>query len=300
VSTNPTLSVDVSDPNGDSMDVSFYDASDDSLIGTDTGVVSGGTASVTWGSLSEGTTYSWYAVANDGSDSTTSSTWSFTTNYAPDTIINPSPVDGATGVSTSPTLSVDVSDPDGDSMDISFYDASDDSLIGTDTGVVSGGTASVTWGSLSEGTMYSWYAVANDGSTSTTSSTWSFTSFLDIPIWDQTPTDQILEFGEALLYDLNASDLSGIALYWINETSNFNIDSNGVITNNGALAVGEYTVEIRAFDPSDNYCTAIITITVKVPDTPLPEIPGYNIIFLICTISIISLMVTRKQIKKKH
>ena len=55
MTTNPTLSVDVSDPDGDSMNVSFYDASDDSLIGTDIGVVSGGTAIVSWGSLSEGT-----------------------------------------------------------------------------------------------------------------------------------------------------------------------------------------------------------------------------------------------------
>ncbi len=61
------------------MDVSFYDASDGSLIGTDSSVASGNTASVTWSGLSYSTTYSWYAVADDGSATTTSSTWQFTT-----------------------------------------------------------------------------------------------------------------------------------------------------------------------------------------------------------------------------
>ncbi len=181
VSTSPTLSVDVSDSDGDSMDVSFYDASDGSLIGTDSSVASGSTASVTWSGLAYNTTYDWYTVADDGSATTTSSTWQFTTeeettNSAPDAPTNPSPSDGATGVSTSPTLSVDVSDPDGDSMDVSFYDASDGSLIGTDSSVASGNTASVTWSGLSYSTTYSWYAVADDGSATTTSSTWQFTT----------------------------------------------------------------------------------------------------------------------------
>jgi hypothetical protein len=56
------------------MDVSFYNADDDSLIGTDTDVVSGGTASVTWNDLSYNTTYSWYTIADDGSAITQSST----------------------------------------------------------------------------------------------------------------------------------------------------------------------------------------------------------------------------------
>ena len=95
-------------------------------------------------------------------------------NTAPDAPSNPNPSDGATGVSVDPTLSVDVSDPDGDTMDVNFYDASDDSLIGSETGVSSGGTASVEWTGLSYDTSYSWYAVADDGSVTTQSSTWSF------------------------------------------------------------------------------------------------------------------------------
>lgn len=74
-----TLSVDVSDPNGDNMDVSFYDASDDSLIDIALGVPSGDTVAVVWGGLACGQTYSWYAIADDGEDQTSSATFTFTT-----------------------------------------------------------------------------------------------------------------------------------------------------------------------------------------------------------------------------
>ena len=176
VSINPTLSVDVSDPDGDTMDVSFYDASDDSLIGTDMGVLSGGTASFTWLGLSSNTYYEWYAISDDGYYFTQSATWSFTTiviNTAPNAPTNPTPSDSATGVSTNPILSVDVSDPDGGTLDVYFYDGFD-TLIDIDTGVTSGGTASVSWLGLSGNTYYEWYAIADDGMYNTTSATWSF------------------------------------------------------------------------------------------------------------------------------
>ncbi|MFX1388141.1 MAG: S8 family serine peptidase, partial [Promethearchaeota archaeon] len=253
INLNLTLSVDVFDPDGDSMDVSFYDASDDSLIGTDLGVSSGGTASISWIDLSAGTVYNWYAVANDSITTTASSTWSFTTNYAPNYPTNPTPIHGATGIGLSPTISVDVSDADGDLMNVSFYDGSDDSLIGVNNSVPSGGTASIIWFGLSEGITYSWYLVASDGLSSITSTTWSFTVFIDIPIWEQTPTDQSIEYDDSFIYDLNATDLSGIALYWVNDTFNFNIDGNGVLTNITVLALGTYWLEVRAYDPYDNY-----------------------------------------------
>jgi len=90
---------------------------------------------------------------------------------------NPSPPDGATTQPTTVTLSVHVSDPDGDSMDVSFY-KSDGTLIGTDTNVASGGTASVTWSGLSQGTTYFWYTIASDGQATNQSDTWTFTTFL--------------------------------------------------------------------------------------------------------------------------
>ena len=187
IGTSPSLIVDISDPDSDTMDVTFYNASDDSVIGTDLGRASGGTATTTWSGLSYSTVYSWYAIADDGTDTTQSSTWSFTTesgasNNPPDAPANPTPSDSATGIGTSPSLIVDISDPDSDTMDVTFYNASDDSVIGADSGVTSGGTATTTWSGLSYSTVYSWYAIADDGTDTTQSSTWSFTTE-SAPLW---------------------------------------------------------------------------------------------------------------------
>jgi len=111
-------------------------------------------------------------------------------NQAPNAPTNPSPADDATDVEIPVTLSVTVSDPDGDAMDVTFYDASDDSVIDTDTGVASGGTSSVAWSGLEAETEYSWYAKAYDGALwSAKSSTWSFTT----AVWN------------AMVYDVDES-----------------------------------------------------------------------------------------------
>jgi hypothetical protein len=91
----------------------------------------------------------------------------------PDEPTNPSPSDNELGIDLNPVLSVDVTDPDGDPMDVTFYDEFNN-VIGTDTSVASGGTASVTWLGLTQATYYSWYAEASDGGDSTLSQTWTF------------------------------------------------------------------------------------------------------------------------------
>ena len=182
VGLNPILSVEVTDPDGDFMTVSFFDASDDSLIGTDDDVISGNRAYVIWSDLSPSVTYSWYTIAEDVEYSTQSDTWSFTTdsvNNAPLEPTDPSPVDDATGVGLNPTLSVEVNDPDSDVMTVRFYDASDDSLIGTDDDVLSGGRAYTPWNGLSPSTTYDWYSETDDGEYITQSDTWSFTTGKD-------------------------------------------------------------------------------------------------------------------------
>lgn len=84
----------------------------------------------------------------------------------------------------------------------------------------------------------------------------------DTPIWDQTPKDQTIKYGEYFIYDINASDISGIDHYLVNDTSNFYINPVGLIVSIKVLNVGEYWIEIRAYDPSDNYISAEIKITV--------------------------------------
>jgi len=180
IGLNPTLTVDVTDPDGDTLDVTFYDASDDSLIETDENVPDGGSASTPWSDLDYNTEYSWYAIADDGEYQTQSNTWSFTTknetNAPPNKPFNPQPENEATEISVNPTLSVEVTDPDSDTMTVAFYDASDDSLIGTDTSVASGDRAQTQWNDLDYDTQYSWYAIANDSAYETQSDTWTFTT----------------------------------------------------------------------------------------------------------------------------
>ena len=95
-------------------------------------------------------------------------------NSPPNKPINPYPNDGNNNVGINAILRVYVTDPNMDVLNISFYDASDDSLIGNATDILSGGFASVVWSGLSYLTSYSWYAIANDSEFDTKSDTWKF------------------------------------------------------------------------------------------------------------------------------
>jgi len=101
-------------------------------------------------------------------------------NHPPNKPTNPSPSDGSTDVPINPTLNVTVTDPDGDTMDVSFYNANG-TLIGIDKNVPSGGIASVIWYNLDYNKTYSWYVIVNDDEYSTTSSIWNFTTTTSAP-----------------------------------------------------------------------------------------------------------------------
>jgi len=83
------------------------------------------------------------------------------------------------------------------------------------------------------------------------------------PTWDQIPTDQILECGEDFSYDLNATDLSSLGIWWLNDTVHFSVDGNGVINSNGVIPCGQYGVEVRAHDIYNNPCHGYFTVTVE-------------------------------------
>jgi parallel beta-helix repeat protein len=92
------------------------------------------------------------------------------------------------------------------------------------------------------------------------------------PEWSIAPADQTIESGDGLEMTIAATDASGISSYWIDDTNPFSISSTGTITNNQPLALGQYPLEVRAYDPFDNFCSA--TFTVDVQDTVSPEIVG--------------------------
>ena len=79
------------------------------------------------------------------------------------------------------------------------------------------------------------------------------------PDWDEIPEDQLLREGESFYYDVNATDTSGVE-YSIDDTANFNITPEGIITNTSSLPVGVYPLEIRANNTFNNNITAAINI----------------------------------------
>ena len=121
------------------------------------------------------------------------------------------------------------------------------------------------------------------------------------PIWMVEPKDQLIEYGNEFYYKLDASDLSGISYWWINDTIHFNINDNGEITNIIDLDEGEYSVEIRAYDNYDNYCSKTIKITVKGRSNP-PSIHSYKLemIFLILGILTVSFLLNWRLRKSRY
>jgi hypothetical protein len=97
-------------------------------------------------------------------------------NRAPDAPADPIPSDGIGSVDTNPTLSVYAYDPDGNTMQVSFYDQSGVPIGNPITGVVSGSRVSTVWEGLDFNTEHGWYAVASDEEYSSQSKTWYFTT----------------------------------------------------------------------------------------------------------------------------
>ncbi|MBC7128185.1 MAG: tandem-95 repeat protein [Thermoplasmatales archaeon] len=94
VSINQTLTVHVVDVDGNSMSVKFYGRklgnSTWQLLGINTGVGNNTDTSITWYNLEYGTTYEWYAGANDSITENSSDIWRFTTQSFP--TVNHAPV----------------------------------------------------------------------------------------------------------------------------------------------------------------------------------------------------------------
>ncbi|MFW9918790.1 MAG: right-handed parallel beta-helix repeat-containing protein [Candidatus Thorarchaeota archaeon] len=89
------------------------------------------------------------------------------------------------------------------------------------------------------------------------------------PVWIETPSDQSIESGDDFSYLLQATDLGGIAFYWVNDTTHFSIADN-LLESVGILPLSRYPIEVRAYDPDDNYCTSILIVSVT--DSILPEL----------------------------
>jgi len=155
-------------------------------------------------------------------------------------------------------------------------------LIGTDEDVASGANASVIWTGLSEDTEYEWYAVVDDGSTTTTGPTWSFTTAGGVvnqpPVVTGIPDQTITE----------GSSFATIALdNYVADPDNTDTQMTWTYSGNTALTVsivdrvatigipnvnwnGSETITFRATDPGSLFDeeSAIFTVTA-VNDAPV-------------------------------
>jgi len=105
---------------------------------------------------------------------------SFNPNYSnnpPYAPMNPDPPNGSINVDVPVTLTVEIYDPDSLSVDVYFYNASNDALIGVDYNVPGDwSTASVVWNEPIYSRTCYWYAIADDGNFTNGSETWHFTT----------------------------------------------------------------------------------------------------------------------------
>ncbi|MGY5872316.1 MAG: C25 family cysteine peptidase [Candidatus Thorarchaeota archaeon] len=87
------------------------------------------------------------------------------------------------------------------------------------------------------------------------------------PTWITAPSNVTLEHGQGLSMQLVASDPSGIASWSIDDTTNFAVDSTGLVTNITSLAVGTYNLTVTVADPYGNSVSVSFTVTVEADAT---------------------------------
>jgi glutamyl endopeptidase len=126
-----------------------------------------------------------------------------------------------------------------------------------------------------------------------------------VPTWDQTPTDQFVVWNVSFSYDLNATDaLSGISNWAVNDTTNFSISSQGVITSIGTLAAGTYGLEVTVIDEAGNSISASFSVEKEAEPTtettPIPGFPLGAIILGLISAMGIGVLARRQNIRRKH
>jgi hypothetical protein len=112
------------------------------------------------------------------------------------------------------------------------------------------------------------------------------------PAWVPAPADKVLLHGESLSYQLTATDLSGIASWTIDDTTNFEI-SNGLVTNKTPLAPGGYRLTVTVTDNEGNsnsasFIVAVLestTTTSTAPTTPTQPSPTNDSIWIIAALA---------------
>ncbi|MFW9847577.1 MAG: hypothetical protein ACFFF4_00450 [Candidatus Thorarchaeota archaeon] len=115
------------------------------------------------------------------------------------------------------------------------------------------------------------------------------------PVFSRAFADKSIIAGENFRYDVNATDSSGIdtATWSVNDTTNFAINSDGVITNAVTLGVGTYGIEVSIDDTWGNTATGSFAVTVQA--API----DYTLIAIAAGLGIVALVVCVVCLKKR-
>ncbi len=277
-----TLQWQCYDPDGDALTYDVYFGTTANPPKVASNITS---ASYSTSNLQYSTTYYWRIVAWDENGAKAiSPVWQFTTKEdTPPTVTNPHPANGSTGIAINPTLAVDVDDVDGDMLTVTFYDASDSSIIGTKENVSPGSTVSIVWQGLQYSTTYQWYVVVSDGIKSTTSPVWQFTTkakpqyTLIVSInpanagtVSMTPAGGIYEEGTVVTLTAVANE-GYVFAYWSGDASGTN-PTIQITMNSNKNVIANFQLpntppEIEILSPSDgSIVSGVVTIQGKAWD----------------------------------
>jgi hypothetical protein len=139
--------------------------------------------------------------------------------------------------------------------------------------------------------------VLNDGGKRLTTTSFITVAFdHQAPTWVVAPTDQFLVHGEVLGLQLEAMDPSGIATWWVNDTTNFIINGTGYLESLGILNPGSYGLRIRVADVYGNARTATITVVVSARIALPLVLAGVAVVCIVIIIVGIAILYRRRRV----
>jgi len=252
-----TLSVDVDDTSfccasGDELEVAFFDASDDSQIGSNTTITSPSTVTET-ATLTTNGAFSWYVIATDKFGASTQSPDQTITLDEPAPIVTDvSPVDN-TDLSEGPVdIEVTVEDvnlPSPDTVQVQFLDGNG-SNIGSQQTLNANGTASIQYPGLVGGDNQ-WAAEVTDSfGNSITTDTFSFRIPSELTLRDANDPSEIID-DPAVEATVRFFEEDGERVFPREPT-------NGVIDMTGLPVDEDFVVGVR--DDSSTYVSRITLI----------------------------------------
>ncbi len=240
---NDSLSINISDPEGDLMDCTFElePSSQATQYDNNSANDTTGIAIIDPSPLDYSTTYTFYANVSDGT-TTTHAYFVFTTNNEEPEVVSPNIANGSTGVSISKNWwNATVQDPNGDKIDYTMY--LEPTIAGEDVSQEgrSNETAQHVLGYYDDmpyGTAYIMYVNITDGNS--TNYTWFTFTTEDMPNTPPTASNPSIPDGrwsvnaiETHYWNCTISDAEGHGFNWTIETAPDIGDSSGNDQANG-------------------------------------------------------------------